>query len=275
MTAVIGTPYAPPGGRRRSSPARPATSTTSPSPAPCWLALVRSPHAHARITLDRHVGAAAGHARRRGRLHRRRPRRASGPARCRAPGRSPTDMKSPAHFPLTTDKACYVGDAVAVVVAETRQRPPGRRSTPCVVDYEVAAGRGRPRGRALRPGRHPRRPRHQHRPTRGSSSPTRPRVDAAFADAAHTVKERYIQQRLIPSAMEPRGVLRRPRPLRRRLTALLRHPDPPHPQGDAGPHPRDLRDEAPGRRPGGGRRLRLASSTSTPRSCSAWRWPGG
>ena len=33
-----------------------------------------------------------------------------------------------------------------------------------------------------------------------------------FADAAVTVKERYRQQRLIPNAMEPRGVLVQPTP---------------------------------------------------------------
>ena len=37
-------------------------------------------------------------------------------------------------------------------------------------------------------------------------------VDAAFASAAHTVKERYIQQRLIPMAMEPRAVAAVPQP---------------------------------------------------------------
>ena len=37
-------------------------------------------------------------------------------------------------------------------------------------------------------------------------------VDAAFASAAHTVKERYLQQRLIPMAMEPRGVCVIPEP---------------------------------------------------------------
>src|SRR5207237_10301626 len=35
--------------------------------------------------------------------------------------------------------------------------------------------------------------------------PNEEAVDAAFASAAHVVKERFIQQRLIPSAMEPRG----------------------------------------------------------------------
>ena len=28
-----------------------------------------------------------------------------------------TDMKNPAHYPIATSKACYVGDGVAVVLA--------------------------------------------------------------------------------------------------------------------------------------------------------------
>ena len=37
-------------------------------------------------------------------------------------------------------------------------------------------------------------------------------VDAAFANATHVVSERYLQQRLIPMAMEPRGVVVLPEP---------------------------------------------------------------
>ena len=37
-------------------------------------------------------------------------------------------------------------------------------------------------------------------------------VDHAFADAVHTVNERYVHQRLIPMAMEPRGVCIVPEP---------------------------------------------------------------
>ena len=37
-------------------------------------------------------------------------------------------------------------------------------------------------------------------------------VDTAFANAVHTVHERYVQQRLIPAAMEPRGVCVVPQP---------------------------------------------------------------
>ncbi len=43
-------------------------------------------------------------------------------------------------------------------------------------------------------------------------------VDAAFASAAHVVKERYIQQRLLPSPMEPRGYLAVPQPVGGEMT---------------------------------------------------------
>ena len=46
-------------------------------------------------------------------------------------------------------------------------------------------------------------------------SPDPEAVDRAFAEAAHTVSERYVQQRLIPAAMEPRGVAVVPGRLRR------------------------------------------------------------
>jgi carbon-monoxide dehydrogenase large subunit len=43
-------------------------------------------------------------------------------------------------------------------------------------------------------------------------SPDKEAVDRAFSSAAHIVSERYVQQRLIASAMEPRGVLAVPHP---------------------------------------------------------------
>src|SRR5258708_18939406 len=42
--------------------------------------------------------------------------------------------------------------------------------------------------------------------------PNEEAVDAAFASAAHVVKDRFVQQRLIPSAMEPRGACAVPAP---------------------------------------------------------------
>ena len=46
----------------------------------------------------------------------------------------------------------------------------------------------------------------------GRSSPTPTPSRRAFADAVHTVDERYVQQRLIPMAMETRGVCAIPEP---------------------------------------------------------------
>ena len=98
------------------------------------------------------------------------------------------------------------------VVANSERGRPATPPSAVVVDYDPLAGGRRPRGRAERPGARPRRPRHQHAPTRGSSRSARTPSSAAFATAAHVVEERYVQQRLIPMAMEPRAVAAVPQP---------------------------------------------------------------
>jgi aerobic carbon-monoxide dehydrogenase large subunit len=120
------------------------------------------------------------------------------------------DMKSPAHFPVAVDKACYVGDAVAVVLAETgyaakdalEQIVVDFEELPPVIDLEDALS-----DRVVI---------HDELGTNASYTweliPDAAAVDKAFADAAFTVNERYVQQRLIPSAMEPRGVCVVPQP---------------------------------------------------------------
>ena len=125
------------------------------------------------------------------------------------------------------------------------------------VQYEPLAGRGRPGGRAQRSRGHPRRPRHQQQlhvgpQDRGPRGP----VEQAFASAAYTVNERYVQQRLIPMAMEPACGRRRAAAVRRRHHPLHRHADPAHPQGHDAPHARHPRAPAARHRPGGRRRLR-------------------
>ena len=122
------------------------------------------------------------------------------------------DMKSPPHFPIAIDKACYVGDGVAVVVARVERRGArrgrrGRSSTtsrsPAVIDLEDALS-----DRVVI---------HEELGTNtslhvGAQARGHDAVDAAFATAAHTVQERYVQQRLIPMAMEPRAVAAVPQP---------------------------------------------------------------
>ncbi|HZD65551.1 MAG TPA: molybdopterin cofactor-binding domain-containing protein [Acidimicrobiales bacterium] len=120
------------------------------------------------------------------------------------------DMKNPPHYPLAVDQVCYVGDGVAAILAQTEAQAQDALASvvvdyedlPAVVDLEDAAS-----DRVL------------VHPDLGTNtcyvwelSPDPQAVDQAFAQAAHTVSERYVQQRLIPAAMEPRGVCVVPQP---------------------------------------------------------------
>ncbi len=120
------------------------------------------------------------------------------------------DMRNPAHYPLAVDQVCYVGDAVAVVLATSNALAQDAREAvevdyeelEAVVDLEDAAS-----DRVVI---------HPELSTNISYvwelSPDKEAVDRAFSSAAHIVSERYVQQRLIASAMEPRGVLAVPHP---------------------------------------------------------------
>ena len=120
------------------------------------------------------------------------------------------DMRNPAHLPVAVEHARYVGDAVAVVVAESAYVAQDAAAAvevdyevlPAVVDLEDAAA-----DRALV---------HPDLSTNiaytWELTPDPGAVERAFADATHTVSERYVQQRLIPEAMEPRGVCVVPQP---------------------------------------------------------------
>jgi carbon-monoxide dehydrogenase large subunit len=126
------------------------------------------------------------------------------------------DMKNPQHWPIAIDEVGYVGDAVAVVVAETKQAARdaleavvvGYDALPAVLDLETAAA-----DKNLV---------HAELGTNESYTwsliPDPAAVDAAFANAAHVVSERYLQQRLIPMAMEPRGVVVLPEPFGGNIT---------------------------------------------------------
>jgi carbon-monoxide dehydrogenase large subunit len=170
-----------------------------------WMALVRSPYAHARI---RNIDLSAA-------------REAEGvigaftrhdlgddfvaPLPCAWPVTE--EMKNPPHWPLTADKARYAGDAVAVVVAETRALAKDAaelvtvdyESLPAVTDVAKALDDGAPK---------------VHDELDSNSCYTwtleAGEVDKLFAEADVRVDETYRQQRLIPSAIEPRGVLAQP-----------------------------------------------------------------
>jgi carbon-monoxide dehydrogenase large subunit len=114
------------------------------------------------------------------------------------------DTKQPMHRPLATDKARYQGDGVAVVLAETRAQAKDAAELveveydplPAVIDPEEALADGAP---IL----------HEELGTNhcftwkleGGD------VEGVFGSAPVTIKERYRQQRLIPNAIEPRGVI--------------------------------------------------------------------
>ena len=120
------------------------------------------------------------------------------------------DMKNPAHLPIAVDKVCYVGDAVAVVVAESEYA--ARDAVEAVlVEYDVL-----PAVVDLEAARSDETVIHEDLGTNTSYvwelTPDADAVERAFAEAAHTVHGHYIQQRLIPAAMEPRGVVVVPQP---------------------------------------------------------------
>jgi len=113
------------------------------------------------------------------------------------------EMVSPEHHPLATDEVRYVGDAVAVVVARDRYAAADALEAvevdyeplPVVVDMEKALT-----DEAL-----------VHSDKGTNACFVWPfeagEVDRVFADAEVVVERRFIQQRLIPTAMEPRGVV--------------------------------------------------------------------
>ena len=120
------------------------------------------------------------------------------------------DMVNPAHNPVAVGEAKHVGDILAVVLAETRYGA-ADAAEQVLVDYEplgavssieqavadeVKAHSDLGTNKAF------------HWPL----DPNPEGTAAAFENAAHVVKARFVQQRLIPTPMEPRGVLAIPSP---------------------------------------------------------------
>ena len=117
------------------------------------------------------------------------------------------DIKIPDHWPVTKDVARHLGDAVAVVVAKSRAAAKDAAERvevdyeplQVVTDVEAAAADGAPLV-------------HEQFETNHcyTWSLVNGDVDAVFGDAEVLIKERYRQQRLIPNAIEPRGVVVQP-----------------------------------------------------------------
>ena len=115
-----------------------------------------------------------------------------------------SDVKAVAYPPLAQDVVRYVGDAVAVVVAETRYQAEDALELidvsydplPVVVNAEGAMQPGAPQ-------LHEDAPNNQafHWVAAGGDT------DAAFAGAEVVVRDTIIQQKLIPNAIEPRSAI--------------------------------------------------------------------
>ncbi|HUP32917.1 MAG TPA: xanthine dehydrogenase family protein molybdopterin-binding subunit, partial [Gaiellaceae bacterium] len=171
-------------------------------PGQLWLSVVRSPYAHARIAkvdlaaarqLEGVVAAFSG------------AELAAdwaGSLPCAWPVTE--EIRMPSHFPLAFDKARHVGDGVAVVVAETRSIAKDAAELveveyepfPAVADVAKALDPGAPLV-------------HDEFGTNECYvwKLEAGEVERAFGEAPVTISRRYRQQRLIPVAMEPRGVL--------------------------------------------------------------------
>ncbi|HEX9312311.1 MAG TPA: xanthine dehydrogenase family protein molybdopterin-binding subunit, partial [Actinomycetota bacterium] len=117
------------------------------------------------------------------------------------------DINNPPHWPLAKDKARHQGDGVAVVVAETRAAAVDAAEAvdvdyeelPVVVDMGAALAEGAPLV-------------HEEFGTNKCYTWTlsNGEVDKVFAEAPVVVKERYVIQRQLPTAIEPRSVLAQP-----------------------------------------------------------------
>jgi carbon-monoxide dehydrogenase large subunit len=182
-------------------------------PGMAWMSVVRSPYAHARIRSVDVSGALA---------HRDVIAAFSGAdladewqATLPCAWLPTEDTNQPNHRPLAVDEARYVGDGVAVVVAGSREA--ARDASELVqVDYEplqavVDAERALDEGAPLVHDEFGTNRCYTWKLSAGE-------VDDEFARADVTVKERYRQQRLIPNAIEPRGVLVEPFPATGELT---------------------------------------------------------
>jgi carbon-monoxide dehydrogenase large subunit len=177
-------------------------------PGATWAAFVRSPHAHARIrTIDtaaakKHPGVVA--------VFTGQDMQGVNSLPCgwdlrkekKVPGVI-QDLAMVPHMPLTSDAVRHVGDPVAVVIAES-QTAALDAADKVAVDWEVLKAVTATE-RATAPGAPPI---HSGAPENvafkweiGDAAAT----DAAFKQAAVTVKKRIVNQRLVANAMEPRA----------------------------------------------------------------------
>ena len=120
------------------------------------------------------------------------------------------DMVNPPHNPVAVGEAKHVGDIVAVVLADSRYGA-ADAAEKVVVDYDSLPAVG-----SLEAAVADEVMAHSDLSTNKAFHwplvPDPEGTEKAFAEAAHTVKAKFVQQRLIPAPMEPRGCLAIPSP---------------------------------------------------------------
>jgi carbon-monoxide dehydrogenase large subunit len=120
-------------------------------------------------------------------------------------GKSGVPMKEPGHPPLAVDRVRFLGDAVAVVLAETKDAAKDGaealqidwQELPAVVSAVDALKPGAPSVHDDVPGNL----------CYDWELGDKAAVDAAMAKAAHVTKLHLVNQRLVPNAIEPRSAL--------------------------------------------------------------------
>jgi aerobic carbon-monoxide dehydrogenase large subunit len=125
------------------------------------------------------------------------------------------ELKIPNHWPVARGEVNFAGDIVAVVLATDRYKAQDAlefievdyEPMGVVTDLEEALGEGSPLV-------------HEDFGTNEAYTwdLTNGDIDDAFSRAEITVKERYLQQRLIPNAIETRGVVATPEPTKGAFT---------------------------------------------------------
>jgi len=175
-----------------------------------WMGMVRSPFAHAKVNGINTEGAKAMpgvHAVYTGAEMMEMGLWAA-PLPCAWP--VTPEMVNPEHYPVAASEVHHVGEIVAVVLADTRYRAADAVEH-VEVDYEELPAVG-----SINAAMADSATAHSDHSTNKAFSwalePNPDGLNDAFANAAHTVTGEFTQQRLIPSAMEPRGVLAIPSP---------------------------------------------------------------
>jgi carbon-monoxide dehydrogenase large subunit len=120
------------------------------------------------------------------------------------------DMVNPPHYPAAVDEVHHLGEIVAVVLADSRYGAADAADA-VIVDYDTL-----PAVTTIQDAMGDQATAHSDLSSNKAYHwplvPDPDALDKAFADASHTVTAEFVQQRLIPAAMEPRGVLAVPSP---------------------------------------------------------------